>query len=48
MRFDYLTSTGLWETETLRGQKQNIVCARSQGKGAVTPQETKADLPVGV
>ena len=31
---------------TVPGQKQNIVCGRTQGKGAVTPQETGPDLPV--
>ena len=33
--FDYRTSTGLGETETLGGHKQNLVCTRTQGKGAV-------------
>ena len=36
------------ETETLRGQKQNLVCTRTQEKGAVVPQETEQDLPVRV
>ena len=29
----------------LGGHKQNLVCTRTQEKGAVTPQETDADLP---
>ena len=33
---------------TLGGQKQNLVCTRTQEKGAVTPQETDPDLPVSV
>ena len=28
--------------------KQNLVCTRTQEKGAVTPQETDPDLPVSV
>ena len=34
--------------QTLDGHKQNIVCTRTQEKGAVTPQETDPDLLVGV
>ena len=34
--------------KTLGGHKQNLVCTRSQEKGAVSPQETESDLPVGV
>ena len=30
------------------GHKQNLVCTRTQEKGAVTPQETDPDLPVSV
>ena len=30
-----------------RGLKQNLVHTRTQEKGAVTPQETDPDLPVG-
>ena len=33
---------------TLGGHKQNLVCTRTQEKGAVTPQETDADLPMSV
>ena len=44
-RFDYRTSTGLGE-QTLGGHKQNLVCTRTQEKGAVTPQETDPDLPI--
>ena len=34
--------------QTLGGHKQNLVCTRTQEKGAVTPQETDPDLPVSV
>ena len=34
------------ETETLERHKQNLVCLRTQEKGAVTLQETEPDLPV--
>ena len=44
--FDYRTSTGLGETETLGRHKQNLVFTRTQGKGTVIPQETEPDLPV--
>ena len=47
MGFDYRTSTGLGK-QTLGGHKQNLVCTRTQDKGAVTPQETDPDLPVSV
>ena len=33
---------------TLGGHKQNLVYTRTQEKGAVTPQETEADLPVSL
>ena len=39
--FDYRASTGLEETETLGGHKQNLVCPRTQGEGAVAPPETE-------
>ena len=41
------TYTGLGK-QTLDGHKQNIVCTRTHKKGAVTPQETKPDLPMSV
>ena len=47
-RFDYRNSTGLGKADTLGEQKQNLVCIRTEGKGAVTPQETEPDLPVSV
>ena len=47
MGFVYRTSTGL-EKYTLGGDKQNVVCTRTQEKGAVAPQETELDLPVSV
>ena len=47
MGFDYRTYTGLGK-QTLGGQKQNLVCSRTQEKGAVIPQETDPDLPVSV
>ena len=34
--------------QTVGGHKQNLVCTRTQEKGAVTPQETDPDLPVSV
>ena len=34
--------------KTLGGPKQNLVCTRTQEKGAVSPQETDSDLPVSV
>ena len=34
--------------QTLGGHKQNLVCTKTQEKGAVTPQETDSDLPVSV
>jgi len=36
--FDYRTYTGLGK-QSLGGHKQNLVCTRTQEKGAVTPQE---------
>ena len=41
------TYTGLGK-QTLGGHKQNLMCTRTQEKGAVTPQETDQDLPVSV
>ena len=34
--------------QTLGGHRQNLVHARTQEKGAVTPQETHPDLPLSV
>ena len=34
--------------QTLGGHKQKLVGARTQEKGAVTPEETDPDLPVSV
>ena len=34
--------------QTVGGHKQKLVCTRTQEKGAVTPEETDPDLPVGV
>ena len=34
--------------QTLGGHKQNLVCTRTQKKGAVTPKKTDSDLPVNV
>ena len=47
---DYRTSTGRGAETLLAGDKQNLACTKTQGKGAVTPQETEPDLPpkVGV
>ena len=41
------TYTGLGK-QTLGECKQNLVCTRTQKKGAVTQQETDPDLPVSV
>ena len=48
MGLENRTSTGLRETETVGGHKQNLVHTRTQGKGAATPQEMEQDLPVSV
>ena len=37
--------TGRNREFTLGRHKQNLACTRTQGKGAVTPQETESDLP---
>ena len=34
--------------QTLGGHRENLVCTGSQEKGAVSPEETEPDLPVGV
>ena len=34
--------------QTLGGHKQNLVCTRTQKKGAVTPLKTDPDLPIHV
>ena len=47
MRFGYTAYTRLGK-QTLGGHTQNLVCTRTQDKGAVTPQETDPDLPVSV
>ena len=41
------TYTGLGK-QTLAGQKQNLMCTRTQEKGAVTAQKTDPDLPGSV
>ena len=41
------TYTGLGK-QTLGGHKQNLLCNRTQKKGAVTPKEMDPDLPVSV
>ena len=46
--FDYRTPKGLGETDTLGGYKQYLVHTRTQGRGAVTPQETESYLPVSI
>ena len=47
MGLDYRTYTGLGR-QMLGGHKQNLVCTRTQEKGARTPQETDPDLPGSV
>ena len=37
-----------YDISPLGGHKQNLVCTRTQEKGAVTPQETDPDMPVSV
>ena len=32
----------------LGGLKQNLVCTRTQEKGAMTPQDSDPDLPVSI
>ena len=41
------TSPGLGK-QTLGGHKQNLVCTRTQERGAATPQETEPGLPGSV
>ena len=49
MGFDYRTSTELGETDScLGGYKQNLVCTKTQRKGAVIPQVTEPKLPASV
>ena len=43
--FDYKTSTGWGEAET---PLWDVVHSKTQGKGAVTPQETEPKLPASV
>ena len=45
MGLDHKTYTGLGK-QTLGGHKQNLVCTKTEEKGAVAPQETDSDLPV--
>ena len=45
--FDYRTSTGLGK-QPLGRHKRNLVCTRTQEKGAATPQETEPDFSVSV
>ena len=47
MGFDYRIYTELGK-QTLGRHKQNLVCTRTQEKGAVTPQETDPGLPMSV
>ena len=37
-----------WGKQTLGGHKQDLVCTRTQEKGAVIPQETDPDMPMSV
>ena len=49
MGFDCKTSTGSGETKTpLLEGKQNLLHTKTQGKGAVTLQETEPDIFAGV
>jgi len=40
-----LHRTGANRDSILAGHKQNLVCNRTQGRGAMTTQETESDLP---
>ena len=40
--------TGGNRDSTLGVHTQSLVCTRTQGEGAVTPQETEPDLPASV
>ena len=44
MGFDYRGNRG----STLGGHKQKHVCINTQGKGAMTPQDTEPDVSVSV
>ena len=46
--FDYRTPKGLGDRETLGGYKQYFAHTSTQGKRAVTPQETESYLPVSI
>ena len=41
-------TTGGNRDSSLEGHKQNFAHTKTQRKGAVTPQETEADLPAGI
>ena len=43
-----LHRTGRSRDSTLGGHKQNLLHTKTQGKGAVTPQETEAQLPASI
>ena len=45
--FDYRTYTGLGK-QMFGRHEQNLVCPRTQEKGAMTPKEKEPDLPVSV
>ena len=45
---DLITELTQDSGDRLGGHKRNLVCTRTQKKGAVTPQETDPDLPVSV
>ena len=47
-KWDLLTELPQDWGKTLGRHKQNLVCTRTQKKGAATPQETDPDLPVSV
>ena len=47
MGFDYRTFRALGK-HILGGQKQNLVCIKSQEKGAVSSPETEPNLPMSV
>ena len=48
MDLDYRTATGLGKQRLFKGTNKSLVFTRTQGKWAVTPQETEPDLPVSL
>ena len=47
-KFQRVTTLSDMGKQTLEGNKQNLVCTRTQEKGAVSSQETDPDMPMSV